>query len=108
MNYLNRNGLVDRVAKEYSMTKQDTRAWVDAIFDVLGQAIIEEDVVIYGFGAFKHRDRAPRVGRDINKGTEIIIPARTSIQFDLSDKLYGQLNSDKGGVVDAETYESED
>lgn len=103
---MNRNGLVDRVAKEYSMTKQDTRAWVDAIFDVLGKAIVEEDVIIYGFGAFKHRERAPRVGRDISRNTQVYIPARTSIQFDLSDKLLEELNSSEDGDLDAETDES--
>lgn len=88
---MNRAKLIERVAKEYSMTKQDTRAWVDAIFDVLGRAIIEEDVVIYGFGTFKHKSRAPRVGRDINKGVPVYIPARTSVQFELSDKLLEDL-----------------
>lgn len=88
---MNRAKLIERIAKEYSMTKQDTRAWFDAIFDVLGRAITEGDVVIYGFGTFKHKSRAPRVGRDINKGVPVHIPARTSVQFELSDRLLEEL-----------------
>jgi nucleoid DNA-binding protein len=88
---LNRAKLIEKIADEYSMTKQDTRAWFDAIFDVLGRTIIEEDVIIYGFGTFKHKSRAPRVGRDINKGVPVYIPARTSVQFELSDKLLEEL-----------------
>lgn len=89
---MNRVKLIDRIAKEYSMTKQDTKAWFDAIFDVLGRAVVEEDVIIYGFGTFKHKNRAPRVGRDINRGVPVRIPARTSVQFELSDKLLDELN----------------
>lgn len=88
---MNRVQLVERIAKEYGMTKQDTRAWFDAIFDELGKAIVEGDVVIYGFGSFRHKSRAPRLGRDIKKGIPVHIPARTSVQFELSDKLLEDL-----------------
>lgn len=103
---MNRNGLVARVAKEYNMTIQDTRAWVDAIFYVLGKSIVEEDVVIYGFGSFKHRDRAPRVARDIYRNKEIVIPARKAVQFELSDKLLEELNPNLEVSDNAETDES--
>lgn len=88
---MNKNGLVDRVAKEYQMSKQDTRAWVDAIFDVLGQAIVEDDVIIHNFGTFKHKSRAPRVGRDMSRGIPVYIPQRTCVQFELSDRLLTEL-----------------
>lgn len=82
------------MAKEYNMTKQDTKAWVDAIFDTLGKAIVEEDsVTIYGFGSFKHKDRAPRVGRDLNNNTEMQIPARTIIIFEPSELITQSLNT---------------
>lgn len=94
---MNKNGLVKRVAKEYNMAIGDTKAWVDAIFEVLGQAVIEDDVIIHGFGAFRHKDRAPRVGRNASTGERIDIPAKTAVVFDISEKLSEQLNSKESG-----------
>lgn len=90
------------------MSKDDTRAWVDAILDVLGKAIVEEDVVIYGFGSFKHKARAPRVGRNVYTGERVNIPARTAITFELSEKLFNELNPKEEGDVDVESNEPED
>ncbi|MBO7461976.1 MAG: HU family DNA-binding protein [Bacteroidales bacterium] len=108
MYYLNKTGIVRRVARKYGMTTDDTAAWFDAFIDVLGEAVVEDDINIYGFGSFKHVDRAPKIGRNLVTGEEITIPARKIIKFEPSKKLLERLNNKKkDGVPDVKAYESE-
>ena len=105
---MNKKGIVRKVARKYGMSTDDTAAWFDAFIDVLGEVVTEDDVTIYGFGSFKHIDRAPRVGRNVLTGESVYIPARKIIKFEPSKKLMERLNKKKDGVPHVETYESED
>lgn len=105
---MNKTGIIRRVARKYGMTTDDTAAWFDAFIDILGEVVTEDDITIYGFGSFRHVDRAPRTGRNLATGEPIKIPAKTIIKFEPSKKLLARLNKKKDGVPDVKTYESED
>lgn len=106
---MNKKGVVRKVARKYGMSMDDTAAWFDAFVDVLGEIIVEDDLTIYGFGAFRRIDRAPRVGRNVVTGETIRIPAKKIIKFEPSKSLMERLNNKKkDGVPYVEADESED
>mgnify|MGYP001575499595 CR=1 FL=1 len=63
-------------------TKRQADAVVDAVFETITQARCQgEDVAITGFGAFKVRKRAAKVGVNPRTGEKVNIPAKTVPKF---------------------------
>lgn len=90
---MNRKELVDAVALKQDMTKKDARPLVDAVFEVMSEALINGDnVLISGFGTFRFVDRAPRKGVSPSTGEYMIIPATKTVLFKPSEKLKDAMN----------------
>ena len=68
--------LVDIVSEKMDMTKKDSAATIDLIFNEITNALAEGDKVsLVGFGTFSVRDRAGRVGiNPAKKGEKVVIP----------------------------------
>ena len=61
----NKAELIERVAGKTNLTKKDVTASVDALFEVIQEALKDgEKVQVIGFGNFEVRDRAARKGRN--------------------------------------------
>ncbi len=79
---MNKQSLVDALAKKTGMTKKDSS---DALETILNTVIDElkkgEKVTITGFGTFEVRHRKARAGRNPQTGDEITIPARNVAAF---------------------------
>ena len=72
----NKAELIERVAGKTNLTKKDVTASVDALFEVIQEALKDgEKVQVIGFGNFEVRDRAARKGRNPQTGEEIQIEA---------------------------------
>jgi len=72
----NKADLVDKVADKTGLTKKDSNAAVEAVFDSIQEILAEEEKVqLIGFGTFEVRERAARKGRNPQTGEEIQIPA---------------------------------
>lgn len=72
----NKADLVDKVADKTGLTKKDSNAAVEAVFDSIQEFLAEnEKVQLIGFGTFEVRERAARKGRNPQTGEEIQIPA---------------------------------
>lgn len=72
----NKAELIERVAEKTNLTKKEVTATVDALFEVIQEALQEgEKVQVIGFGNFEVRDRAARKGRNPQTGEEIEIAA---------------------------------
>ena len=72
----NKAELIERVAGKTNLTKKDVTASVDALFEVIQEALKDgEKVQVIGFGNFEVRDRAARKGRNPQTGEEIQIAA---------------------------------
>lgn len=72
----NKAELIERVAGKTNLTKKEVTATVDALFEVIQDALKDgEKVQIIGFGNFEVRDRAARKGRNPQTGEEIEIGA---------------------------------
>ena len=72
----NKADLVDKIADKTGLTKKDSNAAVEAVFDSIQEFLAEEEKVqLIGFGTFEVRERAARKGRNPQTGEEIQIPA---------------------------------
>jgi DNA-binding protein HU-beta len=73
-------------------SKKDTAALVQATFDALASGVGKDGGVTYpGFGSFKLKQRAARMGRNPQTGASIKIPASKSVGFKASENLKGKL-----------------
>lgn len=63
-------------------TKRQAEAVVDAVFETITKAMSQgEDVAITGFGTFRVRKRAAKVGVNPRTGEKVNIPAKTVPKF---------------------------
>lgn len=69
--------LISTISEELGMTKKDSTAVVDLVFDQITKALAAGDKVsLVGFGTFSVRERAGRVGvNPAKKGETVVIPA---------------------------------
>lgn len=74
--------LIQAVSERTEITKKDTAAVVDAVFEEITKALSRgERVQIVGFGTFEVRERAARRGRNPQTGEELNIAARRTPAF---------------------------
>lgn len=79
---MTRTDLVNAVAQKAGPKKKDADATVSAVFDSIVAALAKgEEVKLAGFGSFAVRQRAPRTGRNLRTGEEILIPAAKATVF---------------------------
>ena len=70
------------LADRTGLSLTDATRSTDAFFDIFKDAFANgHDVFVRGFGTFKVIERKQKVARDINKGTQVIIPARNVVKF---------------------------
>lgn len=73
---MNKSELVQAVSDRTELSKKETSAAVDAVFDVIAEALGNgEKVQLVGFGNFEIRERAARTGRNPQTGETIEIAA---------------------------------
>jgi DNA-binding protein HU-beta len=79
---MNKQELIDKVAKKSGLTKKDTQAVIEATVEAIMEAVKKGDkVALVGFGSFSQIKRAARKGRNPQTGKEITIAARKSPKF---------------------------
>ncbi|MCY9019947.1 HU family DNA-binding protein [Priestia megaterium] len=73
---MNKTELVDAVATQAELSKQDAKKAVEALFETISNTLAkEEKIQLIGFGTFEIRERAARTGRNPQTGEEMTIPA---------------------------------
>jgi DNA-binding protein HU-beta len=79
---MNKQELVDKVAKKAEVSKKDTQTVIDTISEVIIETVKKGDkVTLVGFGSFSSIKRAARKGRNPQTGKEIKIAARKAPKF---------------------------
>lgn len=79
---MNKQELVDKVAKKAGIMKKDAQATIDATIDAIMETVKKGGkVTLVGFGTFSSIKRKARKGRNPQTGKEINIPARKSPKF---------------------------
>ncbi len=90
---MNKLQLTDAVAAKAEMTKKDAAAAVNAVLEVIADALAAgDDVKITGFGGFEVKARAARTGRNPKTGTAVEIPASKYVAFSAGSTLKEKVN----------------
>lgn len=92
---MNKVELVSRIVENLEgdingkkLTKKDTAVIVDAVFDVITDALVDgEEVKIANFGKFRIREVAERAGHNPQTQERIVIPAYRTPAFKASSAL---------------------
>jgi integration host factor subunit beta len=86
---MTRSEFVERLAARFpTLTVQDTKACVDALFDDITETLARDDrVEVRGFGSFQLNHRPPRVGRNPKTGERVDVPAKASPHFKAGKEL---------------------
>ena len=84
--------VVDRVAAASGLTKTQARQAVDAVLQTISEALARgEEVRLTGFGTFRVRETAARMGRNPRTGETTPIPASRRAAFAVGSRLAEQV-----------------
>ena len=90
---MNKSELIAAVAKQADLTKKDAEAAVNAVTDVITDALKAGDKVqLVGFGTFETRERAARTGKNPRTGESIEIAASKVPAFNAGKALKDTVN----------------
>ncbi|WP_026962270.1 HU family DNA-binding protein [Alicyclobacillus herbarius] len=85
---MNKMELINKVAERAELKKKDAEAAVNAVFDIITEALKDGDKVqVIGFGTFETRERSARSGRNPQTGETISIPASVVPAFKPGNRL---------------------
>jgi len=90
---MNHAELSDSVAASLGLSKAEGKKAVDAVFAAIVDAAAKGDEVsVNGFGKFKIRESAARVGRNPSTGATIQIAASKKLGFGAAKAVKDRLN----------------
>ena len=90
---MNKNDLVESVAKAAGLSKADAAKAVDSVLDQITGALAKGDEVrLVGFGTFAVASRAASQGRNPRTGETINIPASKQPKFKAGKALKDAVN----------------
>ena len=85
---MNKRDVVDAVAARVGRPKTEVAPAVDAVFNVITEALQHgEKVAISGFGNFDVRRVAERTARNPRTGESVMVPAHMAPKFKASSAL---------------------
>ena len=90
---MNKTQLVDAVAAKAGIKKKEAEAAVNAMTDVIAEALKAGDKVqLIGFGTFDVKETAAREGRNPKTGAKITIAASKAPAFTAGKALKDSIN----------------
>ena len=85
---MNKEELIDEIAKKTKCSKKDADAIIGALVETIVKTVSKgKKVTLIGFGTFEPRKRAARTGRNPQTGTELKIAAKTVPAFSAGKKF---------------------
>ena len=89
-----RSTLSEAVFKNVGLSRNESSALVDSVFNEILKSLIEgDDVKISSFGTFIVRNKKERIGRNPKTGEEVPITARSVVTFRASNVLKSRVNT---------------
>ena len=86
--------LVNKIAREMDIPKQEAEEGVNLFFHSIKEAILQgEEIEIRGFGSFRFRRRTSRSGRNPRTGEPVKVPPKKVLYFKPSKLLKELINS---------------
>lgn len=90
---MNKQDLIKKTAEKASMSQVDTKAIINALFDVITEVLPDEDVKVTNFGTFTVIDKAARTCRNPQTGAIVEVPACKAPKFKPSSALKEIVNA---------------
>ena len=88
-----RSTLSEAVFKNVGLSRNESSALVDSVFNEILKSLIQgDDVKISSFGTFIVRNKKERIGRNPKTGEEVPITARSVVTFRASNVLKSKVN----------------
>jgi integration host factor subunit beta len=88
--------LIDELSKVANLTKKQSEAIVDTVFDSITEALARGDKVeLRGFGSFRIRRRRARRGRNPKTGTLVSVPPKRVPFFKVGKQLRERVNAER-------------
>ena len=88
-----RSTLSEAVFKNVGLSRNESSALVDSVFNEILKSLIDgDDVKISSFGTFIVRNKKERIGRNPKTGEEVPITARSVVTFRASNVLKSRVN----------------
>jgi integration host factor subunit beta len=85
--------LINKIAKEMSISKQEAEAGVNLFFQTIKEALERgEEIELRGFGSFRFRQRHARSGRNPRTGEPVKVPPKKVLYFKPSKLLKSIIN----------------
>lgn len=85
---MTKTDLIDALSKATGLTRRETTAVVDSLFDTMTDSLAKGDSVeVRGFGSFVTKKRAARVARNPKTGATVDVPPRVVPVFRPSKAL---------------------
>lgn len=85
---MTKSELIEVVAERIDIPKNQAHDVVNAIFEAMKQALLEEDrIELRGFGSFSIREYDARVGRNPRTGEKVFVDAKKSVHFKVGKEL---------------------
>lgn len=90
---MTKQDIIDHLTHNCGLRGASVIAAVNGAIEVITSALINGDkVYLRGFGTYEVQDVKEKMGRDISKGTPIVIPAHKTVRFRLSKDFKNRLN----------------
>lgn len=88
---MNKDGLIESVAKETGLSKKDAAGAVNAVLNSIKKGTKKDGVQLIGFGSFSVATRKARKGRNPRTGEPIKIKASKVVKFKAGKAFKGSL-----------------
>tara|TARA_Y100000591_G_C21702024_1_gene628739 strand:+ start:129 stop:455 length:327 start_codon:yes stop_codon:yes gene_type:complete len=96
-----RSTLSEAVFKNVGLSRNESAALVDSVFNEILKSLIHgDDVKISSFGTFIVRNKKERIGRNPKTGEEVPITARSVVTFRASNVLKSKVNSKNKNLLE--------
>jgi DNA-binding protein HU-beta len=91
---MNKQDLIDALASELKSTKKDSAQIVDAVIAVITKGLRKDgNIQLTGFGVFRAKKMAAKLGHNPRTGESIEIAERTQVFFSAGKGLKSALNA---------------
>ena len=92
--------IVNNISGKLGLEKSDTQRVVESFMEEVIKSLVErENVHFRGFGSFTIKTRAEKTGRNITKGTSIIIPAHNVPTFKPAKTFIEDVKTSETNVI---------
>lgn len=91
---MTKQDIIDHLTNDCGLHRSSAIRAVEGVINSISDALARgEAVTLRGFATIKTVDKSEKIGRNLNTGDAVVIPAHRSAKFIISKELKDKLNS---------------